>query len=218
MQNLHQVKNLNKSVKNEGAVLIAVSKNFPSQNLKAVYDLGIRNFGENYLSEAIEKIESLKGLDIKWNFIGRLQTGNINKLIDKFHIIQTLYKEEHIKKIDQRTSLKQKILIQIQDDLDSRESGLKESDLEKILSKADSYSKIDFGGLMFMPPPHFSEAQIKDSFDWARSVFVSKKNRMKELGHSWDCLSMGMSGDYQIALKSGSTHVRLGTAIFGKRN
>jgi len=217
MANIEGAKSLKEEIEKSGANLIAVSKKFPAEKIKEVHAAGIVDFGENYVAEAIDKIESLKSLSIRWHFIGRVQTGNLNKIIDKFYLLHSLYKIGHIRKINERSKKIQKILLQLQLNSDSRGFGLNESEILKITEQSSEFKKIDFGGLMFMPPPELSEQELQRAFKWAKQVFDSLKNKMSET-NSWDTLSMGMSSDYKLAIDAGSTHVRIGSAIFGQRS
>jgi pyridoxal phosphate enzyme (YggS family) len=215
--NLDEATELKLKIEELGGILIAVSKKFPTEDIEKVYSLGIKDFGENYVAEAIEKIEALKPLNLRWHFIGRVQSGNLNKLVDKFYLIHSLYKIDHIEKINQRTTGKQKILLQIQHKKDERGYGLKEDEIPKFLTEVAKLDKIELSGLMFIPPAEFDQEEIRSAFKWASAVFLKIKNQMPD-SKSWDTLSMGMSGDYEQALEAGSTHVRIGTAVFGKRS
>lgn len=217
MPDLKTANYLNEKIRSAGGNLIAVSKKFPATDVAEVYGLGIRDFGENYVSEALEKMEALRHLDIRWHFIGRVQTGNLNKIINKFYLIHSVYKIEHLKKINGKANKRQKVLLQIQHSKDERGFGLKEEDLFGLLEKLSNLEKIDFAGLMFIAPPEFEAGELKEAFKWAAGLLKRVKNRVPELG-SWDRLSMGMSADYEWALKEGATDVRIGTAIFGNRN
>ena len=216
MADLEKAKALKSQVGKLNGTLIAVSKNFSADDVKSVYGAGVRDFGENYLSEALEKIDELKELNINWHFIGRVQSGTLNKLVNRFYMIHSLYKEEHISKINDRSDQKQKVLLQLQHKSDKRGFGLSEVELNDMLKKVPEYKNIDFSGLMFMPPAELQGEDLKSALQWAYGVFQTAKNNVKETKNSWDTMSMGMSSDYELALESGSTHVRIGTAIFGK--
>jgi len=217
MADLEKTKSLKNQIEKLGGNLIAVSKKFSIKDIAKVTSEGIEDFGENYVSEAIEKIEALKELNIRWHFIGRVQSGNLNKIINHFYLIHSVTKLSHLKKINEKSNAKQKVLLQLQHEKDDRGSGLNEKELFDLLKQAVDFEKIELTGLMFMPPANFTGAELNDAFVWASTVFRSVKNKMPNLD-SWDTLSMGMSGDFEQALKAGSTHVRIGTAIFGKRS
>jgi len=214
---LEKARLLKTQIEKTSGTLIAVSKKFPALDVESVYNSGVRDFGENYISEAVQKIDELKHLDINWHFIGRVQSGNLNKLVNNFYMIHSVYKEDHIKKINDRTDQKQKILLQLQHESDERGFGLSERELTDLLENISEYKNIDFSGLMFMPPVELQGEDLRSAFDWAHIVFEGLKIKLKDIEASWDTLSMGMSSDFELALESGSTHVRIGTAIFGKR-
>lgn len=216
MADLKNTKILKEKISKAGGCLIAVSKKFPVEDIRAVQSIGVSDFGENYISEALDKIEALSDLKIRWHFIGRVQSGNVNKIVNRFYLIHSIYKLEHLKKINQKTSARQKILLQIQHSKDERGFGIKEGDLFDFLEKSTELDKIDFAGLMFLPPPEMQGEELARAFKWASNLLQSIRNKMPKLG-SWDTLSMGMSSDYELALSEGSTHVRIGTAVFGKR-
>ncbi len=205
---------LKQEIESLGGHLVAVSKTFGEDRIREVYNQGVRSFGENYLNEALDKIENLKELQIDWHYLGRIQSGTINKIIDQFDLIHTAAKVSHLKKINEKTKRTQKVLIQIRHDQDERDYGVLESELDDFFEKIKGFDKIRACGLMFIPPVKFEEYKIKESFLWMKSLFEKHKKRNPDIS----ILSMGMSGDYKIALESGSTHVRIGRAVFGERN
>jgi pyridoxal phosphate enzyme (YggS family) len=210
------LKTLKTDIESLGGQLIAVSKKHDEDKIKEAFHAGQIDFAENYLKEAKTKIKNLESLNIRWHYIGRVQTGNLNKLINSFYLIHSISKIEHLKKINERTLNTQKILLQLRMDSDDREEGLRKSDILSILESELGFDKVDFSGLMFMPPPHLSDKDLESAFSWASRTFDELSLLVKSKG-SWDVLSMGMSGDYKIALKNKASHVRLGTAIFGSR-
>jgi len=211
------LKTLKAEIESLGGNLIAVSKKHEESKIEEAYHAGQNDFAENYISEAKIKIKNLENLAIRWHYIGRVQTGNLNKLINSFYLIHSVSKLEHLKKINERTEKTQKILLQLRLDSDEREEGLRKNDVLSILGGELNFDKIDFSGLMFMPPPDLSDEELDAAFSWASEAF-NELSSLVESKDSWDVLSMGMSGDYKIALKNKSSHVRLGTAIFGSRD
>lgn len=216
MEIAQNILNLKKEIEGLDGHLIAVSKKFDISKIKEAYDAGQRDFAENYAAEAIPKIESLKDLDINWHFIGKVQTGSLNKIVNSFHMIHSVCKIEHLRKINNKTEKIQKVLLQIRNPSDHRGEGFDERSLALLFEESRlEFNKIDFSGLMYMPPPDLEGEQLELSFDWAKKIFDKFKTNVSK--DSWDILSMGMSGDYRTALQMGSTHVRLGSAIFGAR-
>lgn len=201
-----------------GGNLIAVSKTVEEKKIRDAYECGLRDFGENYLSEACDKIDNLSDLSIKWHYLGRVQTGTLSKLVNRFSIIHTISKIPHLQKINEKTKDSQSILIQIKHPADTRDYGVLESELVEFLKKALSFDKIKVLGLMVIPPLDMKEEELSKAFLWARLHFDRVKESLSSSQQEdWNMLSMGMSGDYEKALECGSTHVRLGRSIFGER-
>lgn len=198
--------------------VVAVSKTFGVDSVRAAYELGFRDFGENYAAEAVEKIEVLKDLDIKWHFLGRVQSGTINKIVNKFDLIHTMVKVPHLKKINDKSEKPQKVLIQIKHPNDPRDYGVTEDELVSFVNEAKRLPNIILAGIMFIPPVDMEKVHLKAAFLWAKEQFKEASSLLgTERVSQFDVLSMGMSGDYEIALENGSTHVRIGRAIFGDR-
>lgn len=196
--------------------LIAVSKKFKVEEIKKAKAIGINDFGENYVDEALEKMGLLsEEKDIKWHFIGKVQSNNINKMINRFEVIHSLFKLKHIKKFSQKSSSQQKILLQIRHEKDLRENGVYLKDLENLFDQVKTLPMINLKGLMFMPPEDFTRDQLSVTFHEVKEAFDSLSPKRGEC--DWDMLSMGMSSDFEIALEKGATHVRIGTAVFGPR-
>ena len=210
------LKVLNK-VKELGGELIAVSKKFSLSDIKKAHQIGVSDFGENYVEEALAKIAEVPNCTetFRWHFIGKIQSNNINKMIDKFEVIHSLYKFKHIKKFNKGSKKTQKILIQIRHEKDSRENGVFFKDLESLLLEVKDLPMINLKGLMFMPPEEFSKKELEFSFADIKKKFNQLK--IKSDKNDWDMISMGMSSDFEMALEMGATHVRIGTAIFGSR-
>ncbi len=213
-----KIKLLKDQVESLGGSLVAVSKTVDEARVKEAYACGLRDFGENYLSEACSKIENLSDLSIRWHYLGRVQTGTLNKLINRFSLIHTIAKLEHLLKINEKTKAPQDVLIQIKHPLDKRDYGVLEEDLDEFLKTAFKLENINVLGLMFIAPLDMSGEEIGLSFLWAKKHFDRvRKSLGLEQQKNWSVLSMGMSGDFIDALKHGATHVRLGRSIFGER-
>lgn len=217
---------IKKKVESLGGQLIAVSKKFKADDIKKIWALGVTDFAENYVEEALEKMTFFSETQtatqtndygaLKWHFIGKVQSNNINKMLDKFEVIHSLFKLKHIKKFNENSKTKQKILIQVRHKNDVRENGVYLKDLRALIKQMDELSMINLKGLMFMPPEDFSKEQLRESFKEIKQTFDSMSLNNKK--DDWDMISMGMSSDYEIALEMGATHVRIGTAVFGARN
>lgn len=184
------------------ATLIAVSKRHPPSALRAAYEAGARDFGENYVAELNEKREALADLPgIRWHFIGRFQS-NKAKLLDGIHMVHTLSSVKHVRALA-RLAMPPRALIQVNIDREPQKGGIAPDELEGTLDALAPAQRP--AGLMAIP----RAADGADAFE-----------RLSRLGHAhWasPVLSMGMSQDWQAAIAAGATHVRVGTAIFGKR-
>lgn len=190
---------------------IAVSKNQPIEKIIEVYNQGYRHFGENYVQEAIEKIEALKHLEITWHFIGSLQKNKIKYLKNNFeyiHSIESLEQIEILNKKSEAIGWKQKIFLQVNLADEDSKSGWNEKNLVVHWDKIRSFASIDVVGLMTMPPLENDAENNRVYF--TKLVQLGKKLGLKQF-------SMGTSHDYKIALEEGATWVRIGTALFGER-
>jgi PLP dependent protein len=195
--------------------LIAVSKTHPFESILALYEAGQRDFGENYVQELLEKVKKaeLLGLkDIRWHFIGHLQTNKVKLLLPHIYLLHTLDRvsllEELVKRAD---GARVRALIEVNIDDEESKSGVKPSDVESLIQQIASHPKgIDLRGWMAIPKPG-SEVENRNSF--ARLRALSETYRSQVGG----TLSMGMSSDFKIAIQEGSNFVRVGTALFGAR-
>ena len=194
----------------EEVELIAVSKKKLVENILPIIDAGHRAFGENQLQEVIRKWPSLKNQfnNIKLHFIGSIQSRKIHEIIENCDVIHTLDREKIIDIILQMDSLKIKdktFFIQVNTGNEVQKSGINLEQAEALIQKCKN-NNFNIDGLMSLPPE--SEAPDKH---FATLQSLAKNNHIKYL-------SMGMTNDYDTALKYGATHIRIGTAIFGSRD
>tara|TARA_B110001450_G_scaffold28776_1_gene25199 strand:+ start:222 stop:872 length:651 start_codon:yes stop_codon:yes gene_type:complete len=194
----------------EEVELIAVSKKKSAEEILPVINLGHRTFGENQLQEVIKKWPSLKSQfdDIKVHYIGSIQSKKVHQIIEQCDVIHTLDREKIIgiiSEIDYSKIKDKTFFIQVNTGSEVQKSGVSLDQVEVLIQKCKNYNiKID--GLMCLPP----ENEIPDKhFETLQSL--ARNNHLKYL-------SMGMTNDYDSALKYGATHIRVGTAIFGSRN
>ena len=222
-ENLREInENIEKACKNAGRStdsvhLIAVSKTKPVEMLKEAYDLGCRIFGENRVQELQEKMPALPD-DIKWHMIGHLQTNKIKYIIGKvalIHSVDTLHLAEAIDKEAAKNDCIQDVLIEINVAGESSKFGTADMDINKQLIKDVSALKnIRLKGLMTVAP-------YTDDPEDNRVYFKALKQLsedMREYFAGDPVLSMGMTGDYMVAIEEGATYVRVGTGLFGERN
>lgn len=204
--------------------LITVSKTVPIEAMVMVYGEGIRDFAENKLQEAISKQEQLKDFsDISWHFIGHLQTNKAKKAIECFTWIHSVDSLKLAQKLDtySQQALDEKVItdlpqicLQVKILPDENKYGWSVSQLYEDLESLTSLKYLNIRGLMTILPLGLSREEIVSTFAQTRDLLENIKDSFNT---KFDQLSMGMSGDYLLAIESGATMVRLGTIIFGDR-
>ncbi len=205
--------------KREDVTLIAVSKTKPVEMLQEIYDQNIRNFGENKVQEMCDKMEVLPK-DIKWHMIGHLQTNKIKYIIGKtelIHSVDSLHLAQEISKQAVKHDVQTDILIEINIANEQTKFGIDAGDTIQLVRKIAALPNIHIKGLMTIAP--FVENPEDNRLYFRRihqlSVDITKENIDNV---NMDILSMGMTGDYMVAIEEGATMVRVGTGIFGERN
>jgi len=196
--------------------LVAVSKTKPLEDLKAVYNTGHRIFGENKVQELVSKWEALSK-DIQWHMIGHLQRNKVKYIAPFVRLIHGVDSERLLKEIDKQAAKNNRkipCLLQIHIAQESTKFGLSDSELEKILSEKETYPNIVFKGLMGMASFTSNLQQVSEEFAFLKALYDRAAAKME----AFDTLSMGMSGDYELAIAQGSTMIRVGSKIFGERN
>lgn len=200
------------------ATLIAVSKTKPIEMLKEAYDAGARDFGENKVQEIIEKYPQMPN-DVKWHMIGHLQTNKVKYIVDKVHLIHSvdsykLAKEISLQAVKHNCNVN--ILIEVNVADEESKYGVSVKDTVELVEQIAQLPNVFVKGLMTVAP------YVEDSEE-NRTVFCTLKQLSVDINSknidnvSMDCLSMGMSGDFKVALEEGATYVRVGTSIFGQR-
>ncbi len=191
--------------------VIAISKTFSPEHIKAAYDFGIKDFGENYVQEALFKIEKLKHLDISWHFVGRIQSNKIKKIIGNFEFVHSLCSLDHVLEFEKRSRSKLKAFLQINIAEEKTKDGILVKDVLSFVEKFYEISpkSLELIGLMIIPPPKSPRFYFKRLRE-IRDELVGRGYPITEL-------SMGMSDDFEIAIEEGATFVRIGRAIFGER-
>ena len=197
--------------------LLAVSKTHPPNSLRDMFQAGQQCFGENYLQEALTKIEALSDLDISWHFIGSIQSNKTKEIATHFDWVQTIDRlkiAERLSKQRPLTLANLNVCIQVNVDNDANKSGIAATDLISFAQYINQLKKLTLRGIMIMPANIKQAEKQRTTFAQARRLF----DKLKSLYPTVDTLSMGMSNDMDIAIAEGSTMIRLGTALFGKRN
>jgi len=196
--------------------IIAVSKKKSAELVEQAYLLGIKNFGENYLQEALQKITSLKHLNINWHFIGRIQSNKCKEIARNFHWVHTIDRFKIAKRLNDDCPINKiiNVLIQINIDNEESKSGINESQLLDLAEKISVLPNLKLKGIMVIPKNNFEIDLIEESFKKTLEISLKLRNKFSEAKE----ISMGMSNDFELAIKNGSTMVRIGTGIFGERN
>ena len=201
----------------ENVKLVAVSKNHPSEKIKEVYDLGQRAFGENKVQELLEKQPVLPN-DIEWHLIGHLQTNKVKYIAGFISMIESIDSEKLLKEVDKealKNNRKINVLLQVKIAKEETKFGLTVDETKDIFNQYlnGNYPNIEIKGLMGMASFVDDETQIREEFSVLKNLF-DELSELKPL----ETLSMGMSGDFPLAIDCGSNSVRVGSAIFGERN
>jgi len=196
--------------------LIAVSKTRGDDEVRALYDAGQRCFGENYLQEALDKIEALNDCAIEWHFIGAIQSRKAAQIAENFAWVHSLDRLKVANKLNLHAFADSPLNVLIQVNLEGEVSkgGVAPDQLPGLASETDKLENLRLRGLMFMPKIHTDIEVQREVFAQARALFESLRQSFPRI----DQISMGMSGDMQAAIAEGATMVRVGTALFGPRN
>ena len=199
--------------------LVAVSKTMPVDRVREAIDAGVAILGENYIQEAGEKFQQLGNDPVSWHFIGHLQTNKAKyavKIFDLIHTVDSVKLARELNKQAAGTKKIQHILIQVNIGDEAAKSGIPPEETMDLIRTASCFENLSIRGLMIIPPFLDDPEKVRPYFSSCRDLREAiKKDNIP--GVSMDELSMGMTGDYEVAIEEGATLVRIGTAIFGKR-
>ena len=199
----------------EDVILIGASKSQTIEKIIVAYEEGIKNFGENYLQEAEEKISKLDQ-DIIWHFIGSIQSRKAKRIAEIFDWVHTIDSFKVAEKLNSSRPKSKGALnacLQLNIDDEESKSGLKIENLQEIIQKIEALENLKIRGLMVIPKPRDSKEEQRKVFRKVKEIYDS----LIRQGHSFDTLSMGMTADYGVAIQEGATMIRIGTGIFGPR-
>ena len=215
-----------KEVDTAKARLVAVSKTKPVEDIKALYDLGQRDFGENYVQELTEKAEQLPK-DIRWHFIGHLQSNKVKYIASFVYLVQVVDSLKLLQEIDKQALKNNRTiecLLQVHIAKEETKFGLDEKELDELISQPGNLkmNNVNIVGLMGMASFTEKIDAVRDEFRHLKTLF-DKHARLPTLipvaiGTRLTTLSMGMSSDYKVAIEEGSTMVRIGSLLFGSRS
>lgn len=199
---------------NRGVILVAVSKTKPVQDILKLYELGQRDFGENYVQELCDKYEQLPK-DIRWHFIGHLQSNKVKYIAPFVHLVQGTDSAKLLAEINKQGAKCNRVipcLLQVHIAQEETKFGFDEDELKQV--QPEQYSHLRIDGLMGM-------ASFTEDFAIVRNEFSQLKKILSRSLHLFSnpspILSMGMSGDYETAIEEGSNMVRIGSLLFGER-
>lgn len=187
--------------------LVAVSKKQPIEKIRTALEAGHLDFGENYVQEALEKINQISNQNVRWHLIGPLQSNKINKIIGKFfliHSVDSMKLAEDLSHKNEKAGLKQSVLLQLNLADEKSKSGFSKQDFIKNWDHLKNLKGLNIQGLMTMPPLNGPEIYFKELKNLAKEFNLLE-------------LSMGTSSDWESAIQNGATYIRIGTAVFGER-
>ncbi len=196
-----------------GALLLAVSKTFPAEDIAALYEIGVRDFGESRIGELQAKYEALP-TDIRWHFIGNLQSNKVRKVLQYATVIHSVNSAALLSRIDRiagEDGRHPELLLEVNYSGEASKEGMSLAEYSEVMKSVrdGAFKHVSVTGLMTMAPQGADEAELK-------RIFAGTRHLGEEYGlHQF---SMGMSEDYPVALSCGSTIVRIGSKIFGKRD
>ncbi|MEL6931363.1 MAG: YggS family pyridoxal phosphate-dependent enzyme [Cyanobacteria bacterium J06600_6] len=201
--------------------LIAITKQVDTAAMRSAYQSGVRDFGENRLQEALAKQQELKDLvDVNWHFIGHIQKNKAKKVIENFawiHSVDSLELAQRMNRLAGELGLIPKIFLQVKILPDPNKYGWTVENLLQDLPQLDKYESLNIQGLMTILPwgltPKEASAAFKQLAKLSNQIMEAAYSRI-----SMTELSMGMSGDYKLAIEAGASYIRLGRTIFGERN
>ena len=205
------------SRRSDEITLIAVSKTKPAEAIEAAAACGLQHFGENYLQEALDKIETLHEFDLTWHFIGPIQSNKTRPIAEHFDWVHSVDRLKIAQRLsDQRPAHLGPVNICLQVNISNEDtkSGVSAEQAPELASAIATLPNIRLRGLMAIPKPSDDPAEQAAAFEKVVTLFNALRRTIPEL----DTLSMGMSQDLEAAIAAGSTMVRIGTDIFGARN
>ena len=196
--------------------LLAVSKRHPFEKIITLSELGAKSFGENQLQEALEKQKKLIGLDLEWHFIGAIQSNKTRSIAEHFDWVQSVDRQKTLSRLSAQRPEELgplNVCLQVNIDREPQKSGLSPEEVPLLAEFANGLNNIRLRGLMALPRQTTVVEEQHESFRKVKRLF----EQLKAKGHGIDTLSMGMSHDLEAAISEGSTMVRIGTDLLGRR-
>ncbi len=222
--NVEQFEKIKKELSDSNATLVAVSKTKPAADIQELYNLGQRDFGENYVQELVEK-EAALPKDIRWHFIGHLQSNKVKYIAPFVHLIHGVDSASLLKEINKQAAKNNRIidcLLQVHIATEETKFGFDEHELSQLhdtsTGSIHEFKNINIKGLMGMASFSNDMNLVRNEFKKLKTLYDKLNAQFSMLNAQCSILSMGMSGDYKIALEEGSNMVRIGSLLFGERN
>ncbi len=197
--------------------LLAVSKKQPAEKLRDAFAAGQRDFGENYVQEALDKMQQLADLDCVWHFIGPVQSNKTRNIAEHFAWVHSVERSKIARRLSEQrpASLPDlNVCVQVNLSAEASKSGTSLAECEQLCAEVATLPRIRLRGLMAIPAPLTELAAQRACFHPLTQTFA----RLRAQYPGFDTLSMGMSGDFEAAIAEGSTMIRIGTALFGARD
>ena len=200
----------------ESVTLVAVTKSQTAESIRAAATCGVTDFGENYVREALGKMNQLAGLPLRWHFIGGIQSNKTRAIAERFDWVHSIDRASVARRLSEQRPYHApplNLCIQVELVPEPNKGGVPPDKVRELAAAAVLLPRVRLRGLMCVPPPQPDLAA-------ERRVFAALRTLLEELnadGHNLDTLSMGMSGDFEAAILEGATLVRIGTALFGRR-
>lgn len=215
-----EYKNIVKKLSTSNTTLVAVSKTKPVEDIEALYQLGQRHFGENYVQELVDK-QSVLPQDIRWHFIGHLQTNKVKYISPFVFMIHGVDSAKLLQEIDKQGAKHDRVidvLLQVHIAQEETKFGFNEEELMQVLTQLgnDHAHHIRLRGLMGMASFSNDHDLVRNEFRYLKSIFDACRT-LPATDQHFNTLSMGMSGDYELAIAEGSNLVRIGSLLFGSR-
>jgi len=213
--NVNVYQQIKKSFGSKQVQLVAVSKTKPIEDIQGYYDMGQRDFGENYVQEFVEKVPALPA-DIRWHFIGHLQRNKVKLVIPHVYLIHGVDSERLLSEIQKeaaKANLRVNVLLQLFVAQEETKFGFDLSEFEGIIADLSRWPNVNVLGVMGMSSVTENTEQIRSEF----KALKQASDRLVVLNPAANILSMGMSGDYLLAIEEGSNMVRIGSTLFGAR-
>ncbi|HEX6193923.1 MAG TPA: YggS family pyridoxal phosphate-dependent enzyme [Chitinophagaceae bacterium] len=214
MINAESYEAINKELKEKNVTLVAVSKTKTVEDIRALYNLGQRDFGENYVQELVDKAAHLPD-DIRWHFIGHLQGNKVKYIAPFVQLIHGVDSLKLLKEIDRQGAKFDRVidcLLQVYIADEETKFGLQENEVEEVM-QAGPFPNVRIRGLMAMASFTVVTDQVRSEFRKVKDI----SSKLESMGYNLPIVSLGMSSDYKIAIEEGSTMVRIGSLLFGTR-